>query len=274
MKFIKSRRGASEQVIVFFIIAILVVLAFLLFFPKQAKETSNSLIDLTKGTIDEAVGNIDVPDLNVEGGNLKKSSDDIIPTIGRCERLDINSFNKYKPTIDDAVRESGLANTIAGSGFAPDLLMASLISQESAWKENAVSSCGSAGIAQFTPATARVVGLQAPVYDFVLIASNACLQHACSGRGVTQISECNSCVENGTRCKSKEEDERFNPQKAILASAKYLKGQIATCRSVNTGVQAYNSGNCQRAQVDTNDKQLILGTWYPRWAACRQEGKI
>ncbi len=103
------------------------------------------------------------------------------------------------------------------NGIEPKLIK-SIIQAESAWNANAVSMCGAAGLVQFIPSTARSFGLSVPEYEKEWCPDEATTKCKLNGNQV-KVSACNSCTKN--KC-DLINDERFNPQKAVEASVKYL----------------------------------------------------
>jgi hypothetical protein len=180
------------------------------------------------------------------------------PPTGVCKGVDVTAYQKYSSDIADAVQESGLADTLKGTGFDGVTLMASLITQESGakWNERAVSPCGSAGLNQFIPPTGRAMGLNVPKYDLA-----ECNMALCK----MKVAVCNSCTPD--KCQY-DVDERFDPHKSILASAKYLNQVTKICKTVAKGVAAYNGGPAYCKEANAGYTQRILEVWYPRWAAC------
>ena len=94
-----------------------------------------------------------------------------------------------------------LASAAAAQGVDGRLL-AALVWSESAFRPNAVSRVGAAGLAQLMPGTARGLGLQ---------------------------------VDGSV-------DQRFDPEMNLNAGARYLRAQIVRFGSVELGLAAYNAG--------------------------------
>jgi len=146
--------------------------------------------------------------------------------------LAISRYSKYKGRIEEGLKIYDLSPYYDN----PKALVAGLITQESAgnsWDPLSVSPCGAAGLMQFIPATARSYGLKVPKYPFV-----ECRMDICG----KMVSSCNAC--DPTQCKSPDEDERFDPDKAIIAGIHLLYDNILKCGSVEGGLRMYNSGKC------------------------------
>lgn len=140
----------------------------------------------------------------------------------------IASYNMYRDVIEKSVAKYDFSPYYD----RPKALVAGLISQESGWKKEAVSYCGSAGIMQFTPQTARDYGLNVPKYDF-----EECNIQLCGKK----VSSCNACTAH--KC-DLTNDERFDPYKSIEAGVHLLYDNIKRCGSVEGGLRMYNSGKC------------------------------
>ncbi|MBI2232417.1 MAG: transglycosylase SLT domain-containing protein [Candidatus Aenigmarchaeota archaeon] len=167
----------------------------------------------------------------------------------------INKYNQYKDVITSAVDSSGLKTAASSRGYNAEALLAALISQESEWNKDAVSPCGSAGIVQFIPKTARSLGLSVPVYNF-----EECNIDLCQ----IKVSACNSCTP--TAC-SKSSDERFLPEKAIKAGAIHLTNEIERCGGITEGIGGYNGGTSCK-EKNAGYTTAVLDKWYPKWVSC------
>ena len=120
-------------------------------------------------------------------------------------------------------------------------LVRSIISVESHWNPNAISACGATGLGQLIPETARSLSsdskLAVPRYG----------TGKCDGGCAERIidSGCNSC--DSSKCDFVN-DERFNPQKNIRATAEYISviSKQISARGITSSIQnvaaAYNSG--------------------------------
>jgi soluble lytic murein transglycosylase-like protein/flagellar biosynthesis chaperone FliJ len=97
---------------------------------------------------------------------------------------------------------SALVASAAATQGVDGRLLAALVWSESAFRPNAVSRAGAAGLSQLMPATARGLGLRV---DSVV-------------------------------------DERFDPERNLNAGARYLRAQIVRFGSVELGLAAYNAG--------------------------------
>jgi len=144
----------------------------------------------------------------------------------------IAKYNVYKDAIGRSVRDPG--HDLTKYHPKPEALVAGLISHESGWNPSAVSPCGAAGLMQFTPPTARNYNLKVPNYPFV-----ECRMDLCG----KLVSECNSCTPDKCRM---DEDERFDPEKAIEAGVRHLYDAVSKCGGVEAGLRMYNSGNCYK----------------------------
>ncbi|NIO19704.1 MAG: transglycosylase SLT domain-containing protein [Candidatus Aenigmarchaeota archaeon] len=151
----------------------------------------------------------------------------------------IAKYSAYKDAIEKSARDPN--HNLTAYYNKPEALIAGLISEESRWNEKAVSPCGAAGIIQFVPGTARLYKLKVPQYPF-----EWCRKDICKDKygNPTKVSSCNSCTPS--ECKPDDEDERFNPEKAIEAGTHHLYDSILRCGNVEGGLRMYNSGECHR----------------------------
>jgi len=267
--------GVGLPTIIGWIIA-LILLGTLLFFA-----INNINFDFftknTQNAIDQASSDPDLAVLRFSDNPVPVN--EYVAKSGTCEKTDMAAYERYKEIIKSAVSTSGLNSAVTGSGFDAEVLMVALITQESGakWNPRAVSPCASSGIVQFIPSTALSYGLTISVkkgtesfrftnndqYRAFVNKENLwqnCRPDLCG----KSVSPCNSCT---TQYCDFEKDERFDPAKAIPASAKYLASQIKACGSVSKGVAGYNSGNCD-GESNAGYTENILNKWYPRWAAC------
>ena len=159
----------------------------------------------------------------------------------------VSGYNLYAAQINSA--SSVLSGKVAG----PNAAIAAIISQESAWRIDAVSPCGAAGLGQFIPSTARSYGLSVPVYNFV-----SCNPGLCG----TKVSECNACTPSA--CSAS--DERFDSQKIINAIASHMNDLIDRCGSLDRAINAYNSGNCNH-EANAGYQKGVLD-YYQKWQTC------
>jgi soluble lytic murein transglycosylase-like protein len=97
---------------------------------------------------------------------------------------------------------SALVASAAATQGVDGRLLAALVWSESAFRPNAVSRAGAAGLSQLMPATARGLGLR---------------------------------VDSSV-------DQRFDPELNLNAGARYLRAQIVRFGSVELGLAAYNAG--------------------------------
>ncbi|MFA4819805.1 MAG: transglycosylase SLT domain-containing protein [Candidatus Aenigmatarchaeota archaeon] len=237
-------------------------------FSAVPKSTSNSKPD--------SAGS-DSPDIIESGDAVLVDSDfsvnpDYVPSGSEavsCSNLPasfVAGYNQYSGTIknaaDNYLRSSGIDN--------PEALIAGIISQESAWKSNAVSQCASAGIAQFISKTARDYGLYVPQtpgeyeWAYCRIGTEKCKLANSAGVLVeTKVSSCNACTPSN--CKWKE-DERFNPEKSIRALANHVKDLMNRCGSLDGAIKAYNSGSCL-SEANTGYLSKVK-SYYLKWKSC------
>ena len=201
----------------------------------------------------------------VTGFVTAASSD--VPQLESCPELPqpfVDGYNKYSGTIKDAA--DSFIRLLHPEVDNPEALLAAMISQESAWNPNAISPCGSGGISQFTPKTARKYGLDTPVYKFEWCPTEektTCMGINKAGEVVkTKVSSCNDCSKNcdwGS-------DQRFNPEMSIKAHAELMKDLLNTCNDMDSAIQAYNSGVCGK---EANKGYLRkIKDYYSKWQSC------
>lgn len=181
---------------------------------------------------------------------VKTVASDKCPELSQQE---VEKYNTYAPIIADAINNEDLDKLVSN----PLALMAGLYSVESNWNERAVSPCGAAGMAQFIPGTARSYGMNVPEYPKEWCPDEATT--TCKIDDVkVKVSACNACTPD--KC-DYTNDERFNPNLAILGSVKLIKDNIIACdNDVDQGVSMYSSGKCSgnaNYVSEVNAKKLI-----------------
>jgi len=153
-----------------------------------------------------------------------------------------------------------------------------------------VSWAGAVGIMQLMPKTARDFGLRVPDYSVV-----TCY----IGNRAYSVPACNSCKVNGKKlylkeCKSKFEDERFDPEKNILAGIKYLDMlyDVYANKDLALTAAAYNGGprclslssvcpgkmwwNCEKNKGYEETRKYVekVMKYYNTYEILEKEGKI
>jgi hypothetical protein len=177
-----------------------------------------------------------------------------------------DSFAKYQSLIKESVDSSGLRDALAGTGYIPEAIVASILTTESNFQPLAVGPCGDAGIAQLQTATARGLGISVPDYGPTI---TGCKVHP---TGCSPCSYCKKGYDYKSVCKFTE-DKRFDPDIAIPAAVKYIADRIKDCKQkvtsskfVAVGVSSYNTGNCKTINQGYID--VVLGKRYSKWAGC------
>lgn len=133
----------------------------------------------------------------------------------------LSCIDQHKDIITKASNENEL----------PQNLIKALIIQESSCKNEAVSKVGAAGLTQLMGPTAKEKGLNVPDYG---------IEERIINGEKRQVSKCNSF--NADDC-DLENDERFDPEKNIIAGTKYLKEQLDEFNGdVELALAAYNWG--------------------------------
>jgi hypothetical protein len=145
----------------------------------------------------------------------------------------IAKYNEYRDTIEKSVSDP--KHNLTAHYDRPGALIAGLISQESKWDQFAVSHCGAAGLMQMVPETARKAPYSLKVPDYTPFVE--CSMDVCK----TKVSSCNAC--DTSKC-DYDNDERFDPEKAIEAGVHLLYDNILKCGGVEGGLRMYNSGKC------------------------------
>jgi len=136
--------------------------------------------------------------------------------------------NKPKVSVTNNELKQSLQTSISEVANNYDLdpaLINSIIQIESNWDPNAISACGAAGLTQTIPKTAIRYGLIIPKAPdapnnnpYAWSFCDLCNAKRDDG-SLIAVSSCNSCTPE--KCDFVN-DERFNPEKSVLATARYL----------------------------------------------------
>ncbi|MDI6720898.1 MAG: transglycosylase SLT domain-containing protein, partial [Candidatus Aenigmarchaeota archaeon] len=193
---------------------------------------------------------------------------------------EVNGYNAFAEVIRTSVAESSIEKT----GYNAAAIISAMISQESMWRPEAVSPCGAAGIAQFTPDTAKNKNL---LENYVLsVPSYDWSDHYCGAR---QINMCNSVTlkSSPSACNfNPQQDQRFDAEKSIRAMVKFMNGNVEFCTQGGTSpvysnpdaiilaLKAYKAGRggeCNGGEnPDESEKYALKITKerYPKWVSC------
>jgi hypothetical protein len=165
-----------------------------------------------------------------------------------CAKYNLPSFSASASNAADKATQSSLEATYAKwkdfiskaskAYGVPECQILAHIYQESRGNPSAVSYVGAAGLMQLMPDTARSLGLRVPTYPKRVITYNS--------KGDTiSVPYCNS-INSPEDC-DYTNDERFDPEKNIMAGTRYL-----------TQVKSYVSSTCKQ-DVAIDSEYVIAG---------------
>ena len=137
----------------------------------------------------------------------------------------VDKLKTYDSYIDNAINEAYSQYNIK----VPRNLVKAVILRESTLNENALSECGAAGLMQVLPNTASSFGLNIPNYG-------TSVEPKCNNKDVS-----NCRAGKDLNC-DKNKDERFNPERSILAGTLYLAQGYQKLGDFRNTVAYYNGG--------------------------------
>lgn len=174
-----------------------------------------------------------------------------------------STYNANAGQIDAAVADANAQalQALATRSENPQALIAAIISQESGWNADALSTCGAAGMMQLMPASAIARGLKVPSYATQTVAGS------CPGTSnVVPVCSRNPGAGLSIANCDKPNDERFDPAKNLRGGAVHISGNLASCGGniEQALTQYYQGGGCTINTVYT----VPVMNYYNQWKQC------